>query len=172
MSQTKLSTERMENMGEYLVDGYRVNYLFGLNDLCSEYVKSDFIILELGTNSGVSTSLFAKYATKVVSVDINFPPSLKKVLEENKNIEFHQTNFSDFFEKNKLYFDLVYIDGSHNYEDVKTDIINSLKFIKKGGFISGHDYNSATKGVIKAVDEFFEDVGIFEDSSWIKNIKL
>jgi len=166
----KLSTERMENMGEYLVDGYRVNYLFGLKELCSKYIKSNFTILELGTNSGVSTNLFAKYATLVISVDLNFTPGLKKVIEENANIEFHQTSFLDFFKRNKIFFDLVYIDGSHKYEDVKTDIINSMMFIKKEGFISGHDYNSSTKGVIKAVDEFFKDVEVFEDSSWIKKI--
>ena len=46
-----------------------------------------------------------------------------------------------------------FIDGSHEYEDVKKDIIAWLPKIKKGGILAGHDYDVAWSGVIKAVDE-------------------
>ena len=45
----------------------------------------------------------------------------------------------DFFSTNKDKFDLVFIDGLHIYEQVKKDILNSLKCLKKNGIILVHD---------------------------------
>ena len=45
----------------------------------------------------------------------------------------------DFFFKNKLFFDLIFIDGLHTYEQVKKDINNSLNFLKEEGVIFVHD---------------------------------
>ena len=36
--------------------------------------------------------------------------------------------------------DFVFIDGSHEYEDIKNDIISWLPKVKKGGILAGHDY--------------------------------
>ena len=44
-----------------------------------------------------------------------------------------------FFESNKVYFDCIFIDGLHKYNQVKKDILNSLKFLNKGGIILLHD---------------------------------
>ena len=44
-----------------------------------------------------------------------------------------------FFEKNKEYFDCIFIDGLHYYEQVKKDIKNSLNFLKPNGIILIHD---------------------------------
>jgi hypothetical protein len=45
----------------------------------------------------------------------------------------------DFFLKNKLFFDLIFIDGLHTYNQVKKDIVNSLNFLNEGGVIFVHD---------------------------------
>ena len=45
----------------------------------------------------------------------------------------------DFFEKNIKKFDIIFIDGLHEYEQIKKDIINSIKFLKNGGTILCHD---------------------------------
>ena len=45
----------------------------------------------------------------------------------------------DFFSSNKDKFDLVFIDGLHIYEQVKKDILNSLKCLKKNVIILVHD---------------------------------
>jgi predicted O-methyltransferase YrrM len=55
------------------------------------------------------------------------------------------------------YFDVVYIDASHEYEYVKNDILSWLPKVKKGGIICGDDYVGAWPGVIQAVDEVFGD---------------
>lgn len=42
------------------------------------------------------------------------------------------------FENESL--DFVFIDGSHEYEDIKDDIISWLPKVKRGGVLAGHDY--------------------------------
>lgn len=52
-------------------------------------------------------------------------------------------NFRDtsdkFFEKNRLKFDCVFIDGLHEYDQVRKDILNSIKILNKNGVIILHD---------------------------------
>lgn len=56
------------------------------------------------------------------------------------------------------YFNFIYIDTSHQYEHTKIELNLSLKKIKKGGIISGHDYNKYRfDGVVRAVDEFSKE---------------
>jgi hypothetical protein len=45
----------------------------------------------------------------------------------------------DFFLTNNKTFDLVFIDGLHTYEQVKKDILNSVKFLNDDGIILIHD---------------------------------
>ena len=45
----------------------------------------------------------------------------------------------DFFKQNIKKFDLIFIDGLHEYNQVRKDIINSLKFLNNNGFILVHD---------------------------------
>ena len=59
-------------------------------------------------------------------------------------------------------FDCIYIDGDHSYEGVKADLEMSLRVVRDGGFIMGHDYlinpektqNYYEFGIKRAVDEF------------------
>ena len=56
--------------------------------------------------------------------------------------------------------DFVFIDASHEYEDVKADIEAWYPKIKPGGYIGGHDYTpDYLVGVKTAVDEFFAALG-------------
>ena len=45
----------------------------------------------------------------------------------------------EFFKKNKSNFDCIFIDGLHEYKQVKQDILNSIKFLEKDGIIILHD---------------------------------
>jgi predicted O-methyltransferase YrrM len=166
-----LKTERMNGFGPFIMENYEVNYLFGLNDLCEKYVKDNFIILELGSNDGVSTSLFSYFANKVISVDLKKTESMESVLLENNNIIFYNTSFENFYKNDKdNQYDLIYIDGAHDYESVDKDISMFKPKVKKGGFISGHDYYSPD--VKNAVKKHFDEKNIilFSDSSWLVEI--
>jgi hypothetical protein len=45
----------------------------------------------------------------------------------------------NFFKNNQDKFDLIFIDGLHQYEQVKRDVYNSLKFLNDNGVILLHD---------------------------------
>ena len=51
----------------------------------------------------------------------------------------------NFFKNNKEFFDLIFIDGLHEYKQVIKDIDNSLNFLNKGGYILIHDCLPRTK---------------------------
>jgi hypothetical protein len=66
----------------------------------------------------------------------------------------------DTLEANSL--DMIYLDGDHEYEGCKKDVIASHRLLKPGGWLMGHDYttnpikalNNYVFGVKKAIDEF------------------
>lgn len=73
-----------------------------------------------------------------------------------------------YFEDKSI--DILFIDGDHSYNGVKTDIENYLPKIKPGGIIAGHDYNKYWDGVIRAVDEIFNKNIIVQNGCWIKHL--
>ena len=71
------------------------------------------------------------------------------------------------FDDNSL--DFVFIDASHEYEDVKNDIEWWLPKIKKDGIISGHDYgNPDFPGVRMAVEERFSNFDVMGHCWYVK----
>lgn len=51
--------------------------------------------------------------------------------------------------------DFVYIDGNHTYKSVAKDILSYYPKIKKGGLLSGHDYDYGS--IKRAVNEFINN---------------
>jgi len=93
-----------------------VNYLIKKNNYKS--------YLEIGCNKN---DLFLKVIIKnKVGVDPN----------EGGTIKLTSDNF---FKVNKDTFDIIFIDGLHVYEQVKRDILNSVKILNKNGVILIHD---------------------------------
>ena len=76
----------------------------------------------------------------------------------NKSIDFYNMNSSDFFKLNTEKFDMIFIDGDHSYDGVKTDFVNALKFINDGGHIVLHDIASQQcEGVMRFWNEIKND---------------
>ena len=50
--------------------------------------------------------------------------------------------------------DFVYLDDDHSYEALSAEIPVYEQKVRKGGILSGHDYNMAYPGVIKAVNDY------------------
>lgn len=66
--------------------------------------------------------------------------------------------------------DLLFVDGSHQYEQVKRDLENYWPKVKTGGVLLGHDYQAPHPGVIRAANEVFgkEKFTLLKNSSmWI-----
>ncbi len=96
--------------------------------------------------------------------DINGVQNLKKVnayFKDINNVEIIKDlslNIVKSFDNN--YFDWVYIDAAKDYKNVKNDINEWSKKIKKGGYICGHDYINFPKknfGIVQAVNEFLDE---------------
>ena len=171
-----LDTERMKGFGVYEVDGMQVNYLYGLKDLCDFYfVNKDKppFILELGTNDGISASLFSNYGI-VTTVDLVSKQEAKSnCIDSVYPVIFIISSFRSFFtslSNSYVPYDLIYIDGDHSYEAVSSDINTAINYLNINGILAGHDYNRMTSGVITAVNEIAEKlnktVHVFNDSSW------
>lgn len=78
---------------------------------------------------------------------------------------------ADTFEN--LSIDLIFVDASHDYRDVKNDILTWLPKISTTGIISGHDYDLQYIGVIKAVTEVFgtDNLDVLYDAVWVTKPK-
>lgn len=68
-------------------------------------------------------------------------------------------------------YDFVFIDGSHDYADVKFDIENFWSVVRPGGILCGHDYN-IFEGVNKAVEEFGRTFSVLDGNIWVINKPL
>jgi hypothetical protein len=161
-------------------------YFIGLNQFIDLLPQLDTMV-EVGSHIGESAVLFARKAQKVYCVDCwdsvitaqrggpvfpsdsesSFDKSTSKIDNiikmKGMGIEMIK-NFKD------ASLDLVYIDAnSHDYELVKSHILCWLPKIKKGGIVSGHDYDLI--GTIRAVREIlgYPD-NVFQDTTWSKNV--
>jgi len=67
--------------------------------------------------------------------------------------------------------DFVFIDGHHEYYQVKLDIKNYLPKVRKGGLIAGHDYKQVPD-VTRAVQELFPLDQIKEADDFIWYVTL
>jgi hypothetical protein len=58
--------------------------------------------------------------------------------------------------------DLVFIDGAHDYDNVRNDILAWRPKVRPGGILSGHDYRMGGVyfGLIKAVDRTVAELGL------------
>lgn len=189
-----------------------------LRDLVNLNKKNGLIIAEVGVYKGQTLLSYVDivkechgkvYAfdwfkgqlhSKDHSQEIHFSPDPQVLLEEfNSNCKNHLNHIEIFNGDTKDTYknienqslDICYIDASHSYEDVKSDISNFLPKIKKGGIICGDDLedlslkNTFTKehldldctyhlgkpvhaGVIQAVyDIFGESVLLFGHNQWM-----
>ena len=84
------------------------------------------------------------YETFLQNID-----SVKDIIEP---IRMLSTEASQQFSNESL--DFIFIDASHDYDNVKADIHAWYPKLKVGGVFGGHDYHRGWPGVRKAVDEF------------------
>jgi hypothetical protein len=66
-------------------------------------------------------------------------PMMNKIGVDPEGGGTHREYSDDFFIKNTNYFDVIFIDGLHIYDQVRRDVVNSIKFLKPGGWIAIHD---------------------------------
>ncbi len=79
----------------------------------------------------------------------------KDFLKGNPNTFFIYKSSDNAINDIKEKADFIYIDGAHNYEQVKKDIENYWKILKNGGIIAGHDIKlfDVAKAVVHFCDK-------------------
>lgn len=135
---------------------------FAMASLILDDVHSVF---EIGTGSGASTNTLAKlfsdsiiYTIDVGPDDPNWKGTWKskhsdKVVFYNKNLDHKNIKI---IECNSFFlpalelperFDLIYVDGDHQYPVVASDISFAYSHLRKGGFLFMHDYEIRPAGL-------------------------
>jgi SAM-dependent methyltransferase len=152
------------------------NNLFFLNNQLNK-IKNIRNILEIGSYEGRSCIYFGKKFTdaKITCVDTwsgsdehlnikfqeienNFDKNILTHLD-NERVEKLKLSSDVFFEKNNKFFDLIYIDGDHQTDQVNKDINNAWRILKDGGYLILDDYtwwwyNDLNKNPASAINNF------------------
>lgn len=68
--------------------------------------------------------------------------------------------------------DLLFIDGNHTYDYIKSDFYNYEKYLRNGGFLIIDDYEPRYPGIVKFVSEIenrqdFKFVGVYKENDLI-----
>ncbi len=80
-----------------------------------------------------------------------------KYKEYNKNITNHYGDSATFdYNIFNHKFDLIFIDGSHKYENVVIDSENAINNLSKKGIIIWHDYSIQNLDVVKAINHIIK----------------
>ena len=124
-------------------------------------------VLEIGSLYGRSTLCIAHVAKKVYAVD-TFKAHENGVMQMDDftTLEIFRENIKDYdnivpivgrseeiVPALKIKVDTVFIDGLHEYEQVKKDIEVTLPKLKDGGTMAFHDYSCYHNHVGRAVKE-------------------
>jgi len=152
------------------------NNLFFLNNQLKK-IKNIRNILEIGSYEGRSCIYFGKkfIDAKITCVDTwsgsdehlnikfkeienNFDKNILNHLG-NDRVEKQKLSSDIFFEKNNKFFDLIYIDGDHQTDQVNKDINNAWKILNDGGYLILDDYtwwwyNDLNKNPASAINNF------------------
>lgn len=137
--------------------------------------------LEIGAAWGLSTLsiLLAQEKGKLISVDKDENVKAIKEVEVNglgDRWQFINQSSDKFWQENqekKELYDIIYIDGSHLYEDVYNDLFNAWDYCKAGGLIFLDDVTH--KNNLKIDNNRLETVYGISLAAWqlvfAKNIK-
>lgn len=150
----------------------------------AEQAAQHRLIVEIGSFKGRSTRALADNTSGlVVAVDDFYGPREIEYDQRHRiyeqflantadltNIAVIKANHRDLPEP-EFVPDMVFIDGAHEYDAVKTDILFWQSRIAKGGLLCGHDYTWCA-GVKKAVDELFGEGATLAPNTSIWHVTL
>lgn len=154
--------------------------------ICSNYSSGNF--LEIGSHKGRTTINVANNFKNLKIFTFDLPPNFdlenlkfklvkkdheliqsyrekelyyKKYQNLSKNMTHLYGDSAEYdFTKYKNFFDLIFIDGSHKYENVISDSYKSFDMLRNNGTIVWHDYTIDHIDVVKAVNKFGKDKNI------------
>jgi len=133
--------------------------------MATEIINSgkDITFITIDSFQGVDVPKMSDY------FDIEIYRSFIKNIAPVKDAVIPIVGFSDI--TSKLFadksIDFVYVDASHEYEHVRSDILAWIPKMKEDGYMGGHDYEIMHLSVCKAVDEIFKNQATRRWCSWL-----
>jgi predicted O-methyltransferase YrrM len=128
--------------------------------LLNKNIQYDYYAIDHFLGSSEHDKSFDYYSTTIKNLE---PIADKINIIRNDSISESKKYLDEFF-------DIVYIDASHEYEYVKQDILNWHPKVKRGGIICGDDYIWGWPGVVLAVDEIFGNkINVVGKQQWWLN---
>tara|TARA_B000000609_G_scaffold129631_1_gene103927 strand:- start:440 stop:1066 length:627 start_codon:yes stop_codon:yes gene_type:complete len=136
--------------------------------------KKNFF-LEIGTYEGLASIWFAKkYLSSVesyldivdpfiitdkttemlINTEENFLYNYSKI--KSNKIKFFRMKSDDFFKLNNKKYNFIYLDGSHELDDITNDLINADKHLLENGIIWCDDYGKKSLDCYIPIDNFYE----------------
>jgi glycosyltransferase involved in cell wall biosynthesis len=99
-----------------------------------------------------------------------FKQNIEQVADNPDRVHTHRMKTSAFGFGDVGFFDMIFIDASHEEEDVFADILNSISCLQPDGILCGHDWGKHDfPGIMNAVKRVGIDVEVFPNSSlWVK----
>jgi predicted O-methyltransferase YrrM len=117
------------------------------------------VCFEIGTSLGLVTATIAANSsetTEVHTLDLSDEPRIGSFFRErDESRKIHQHfGSSESFDYAPLEGEvgLMFIDGSHEFEDVRRDSANAFKLISDKGVVVWHDVSPYFPGVIRALE--------------------
>ena len=103
------------------------------------------------------------------SINNEYKANIEPYIGRLAEYSYYSHEAAEMMENESL--DFVFLDAQHDYQSVKRDIACWLPKVKKGGLMSGHDYDPNPErnyGVIPAVNEKFGSVLTGRNFTWGK----
>lgn len=133
-----------------------------IHDVVKAYSKGRAMdVLEIGAAWGVSAAaiLMANDKISLTSVDKDETAKAPSEVEANGWTDRHtfvlQTSDA-FFAQNKKKFDVIYVDGSHLFENVHPDFFNAWDALKPGGLFIADDFTHMANRKVDTNGQFSE----------------
>ena len=146
-------------------------------------VAQPSVVFEFGTYTGSTTVMLAKACgggTELHTLDLPddllisagiHPDTVGHVIRESAEVDKHRIvqhrensrKFDYSFLEGKV--DLVFVDGSHEYDDVISDSQNAMRMLSPGGVVVWDDYHTPCLPVAAAIDDLAKDYAIYRVAS-------
>ena len=135
----------------YLLNGDDFKFT-GIDLFSSELVSSS----EYMPKTKFLNPLKRFYYNYIIRLDPYSYESVSRLLKKfKKNIKLIEGNSNRILKKISEDYDYIFLDGGHDYQTVKNDLVNLTKLISNGSLVLCDDYNlTYAPGVKKAIDEY------------------
>jgi hypothetical protein len=135
--------------------------------------------LEIGSNFGGMAYGLCNIYEKVVTIDIKYHENFDRIKEKFPNYDYiimdsNSNDLLSLIESMNIEFDLVFIDGDHSYDGVKSDYLRFKRFLSNEGLMGFHDIvkSEINRSMGNEVDILWEELSNGDKIEFIATEKI